>query len=251
MLEALRPASASEWDVWLVDVAVGRAIKTDLQESPYIPGYYWFPDRLIVAGWTELQEWDLTRSVRRVLPAKASYAGPLSTDGRYLAGRMLEGPEDPETWLAPLTVAVYDLATETERLYRHVGNYRVPHRGGGVPVSVPMRWGDDGRSLYVQQWEDAPYTDSQSYWAVLDLETGDLRPAEETLPGDPWSYGSGPQTVTSSTGWSFRQADWGPVTLTSPDGREVTHGEGLPLAWMEDGRLLLVRWPDYDYRRDP
>lgn len=125
MLEALRPASASEWDVWLVDVAVGRAIKTDLQESPYIPGYYWFPDRLIVAGWTELQEWDLTRSVRRVLPAKAS------------------------------------------------------------------------------------------------------------------------------TGWSFRQADWGPVTLTSPDGREVTHGEGLPLAWMEDGRLLLVRWPDYDYRRDP
>lgn len=250
-MEALRPSSADEWDVWLVDTAAGRAMKTDLEASPYIPGYYWFPDRLIVAAWEKLQEWDLNRHTLRVLPARASYAGPLSPDGRYLAGRILEGPEDPETWLAPLTVAVYDLATETERLYPRVGNFRVPHRGGGVPISVPMRWADDGRSLYVLQWvEDAPFTESKPYWAVLDLETGVLTAAED-FAADPFTYPPyEPQRVSSASGWAFTRTYWGEITLTTPGGETVTHGEGLPLAWMPDGRLLLVRWPDHAYRRD-
>jgi len=254
VMEALRPDSPYEMDVWLIDTATGEALKTDLLESPYIDGYHWFPDRLVVAGWEKLQEWDLTRHALRVLPARASYAGPLSPDGRYLAGRILHGDEDPETWLAPLTVAVYDLATETERLYPEVGNWRVPHRGGGVPVNVPMRWADDGQSLYVLQWaEDAPYTDSKWHWAVLDLETGIMTPArEDELPGDPFLYpASEPRPVEGASGWAFTRADWGTVTLFDPGGKAASCGEGLPLAWMADGRLLLVRWPDYAHRRDP
>lgn len=251
VLEATQPDSTSGTDVWLVETATGEAMKTDLQESPYSPGYIWFPDRLVVAGWTELQEWDLTRHERRVLPAEASYAGPLSPDGRYLAGRVLHmDREDPETWLAPLTVAVYDLATHTERLYPEVGNFWVPHRGGGVPVSVPMRWPDGGRSLYVLQHYPGPTpADSETYWAVLDLETGVLTPAED-YSADPFDYERAePHPVSNASGWAFLSAGWGAVILISPGGQEVAGGDGLPLAWMPDGRLLLVRWPDYPYLR--
>jgi len=250
LLEATRPTSRDDVDVWLIDTATVRARKTDLDESPYGPGYIWFADRLVVAGWDELQEWDLTRHERRLL-SEASYAGPLSPDGRYLAGRVLHlNRTDPNTWLAPLTVAVYDLATNTERLFPEVGNFRNPHRGGDIPIHVPMRWGDDGRSLYVLQYaEDSTPDNPRTYWAVLDLDTGVLTPADN-VPDEPLRE---PQPVTSPSGWAFRPAQWGgrgEVNLVSPQGLEVAYGEGRPLAWLPDDRLLLVRWAD-GYPRIP
>lgn len=247
LFSALQGDSAYKEDLYLLDTESGALRKTTL-----IPSWegivLWVDQKLVLPIGRKVQVWDLTSHQLAEYPSAADHLTALSGDGRFLAGFTLDyGREDAETALAPATIVLHDLQTHTEKVFANVASAQVPHKS--APPRMPMVFSSENQALYFQEQVKGPTPEQRVMprWMKLDLQTGTVSPAGQA----PDSERPQPAGLRGPTGWESLTSEWGPVLLRSPQGVEQRFGSGLALGWRPDGRLLLIRWPNFEHRRFP
>lgn len=248
LVSALEGDSGYAAGYYLLDTTTATLQKTPLAAHGGYRGGFWLGDRLIWPVVRQVQVYDLNQRAMSEYPSAADHLTSLSADGRLLAGFTLDYQrEDPETWLAPATLVVHDLQTHTERVYEDAASVGVPHKS--APPFLSMRFSDDHTALYFQEYVKGSTPEQRIVprWMKLDLQSGAVSPADRVPEPAPES----PTPAKGSTGWSYVTNEWGPVLLRSPEGQEQSFGSGLVLGWQPDGKLLLVRWPNFELRRHP
>jgi hypothetical protein len=240
LVTALRGDSNNAADTYLLDTETAT-----LRMTPLLQGTsYWLADRLVMAVSRKVQVYDLSSHQVAEYPTAMNDPTVLSPDGRYLTGFSLDYErEDPETSLAPATIVIHDLQAHTERTFADIASVRVPHKE--VPPSLPMDFSPDSTTLYYREQVKGTATGQgqATRWMQLDLRTGKTGPASAREM--PQRY----EPVKGPTGWQYVSAGWGPIQLLTPEGDGKSFGSGLVLGWRPDGRLLVIRWPNFERRR--
>lgn len=226
--------------IWLIDLASGNRRRLPLESTIFSGPPIWYGDYLVLPNFTHIQYWDLQKGELQVKESAAATWNAVSSDGRYLAGFRSGGSTGD--WIAPATVVIHDLKTRTEQAISGVANSRIH----SCWIELFMAWDKDGQALFV---EDHP-TSKTTRVLRIDRATGAVseETAEKALPRP--SYDE-PHLKPSPAGWQVLNRGWGPLMVISPEGKSLQFGDGYPVGWLPDGRLLLLRWPNVKYRVSP
>lgn len=157
--------------------------------------------------------------------SQANYFGPLSPDGRYLAGHTGGEPgRSTGAWIPPAqpeVLVIHDLMTGKEVVVPWEG-YARPH--------MPLYWLPGGELIQVVSMSDSPEDRDATVYQV-DPQTGARTPFTKDW-AEPYSkFGR----------WS--------AILTDTSGKQHDFADGMPIGWLSDGRALVVRWENFRHRR--
>lgn len=233
---------AGEWEdrIWVLDTVTGKAAETPFRADYWGQRVFWVSGKAVYGAPDRMQVWDLAAGRGEVYPSQARHWGPVSPDGRLIAGYAWDWErEDPEL-RAPASLVLLDLQSGKEEIFPDVVKVRIPH--SEAPVRLPMRWQSGGKGLILGEHTGYDQEKAVTTWRYFRLEiaTGDVAPytAAETpveVRYQTWTAGPGPWEI-------YQRSNWDEVRLRGPGGAEKTFGYGLPLGWGPDGRLLVIRW---------
>jgi len=222
--------------VWLVDLSTGRVQLSPLLTESILSGEQVYPgpssfvgDRLVVpfTPWPEtvVQVYHLADGRVDRYGSSIDHFGPPSPDGRTLPGLAF----DYDT--GELHVGFLDVATGKEVTYPGLipANRAGEHRWAGRVLQL---WLPDGRLAVNLRTGGATYAIEPVTGASEQIRD----PAELHMRPD-WHHGPG-NWAYQIEGRLYRR-----VILRDPNGeRSVLNGEGLPVGWTPEGRILLIRW---------
>lgn len=245
VLAGVDPDQIYSSTAWLYETSTGKRWKTQIPTHHSLPHLLWSEGRLVAPGAGTVIARDLATGQESSHESKAWLWGPPSPDGRYFVGVDIHyGRGDQTSMIAPVTVAIHEVATHQERVLPDA--LRTFVKNSDSEPYYPIHWSGDGsRVLLPNAISRTPLSQG---WVAIDPATGAMTEAKGTgtmVQPEPPAWVAGP------TGWKYRQGSWGPITVQSPDGTEHHRGDGLGIGWKKDGSLLIIRWPDFPFRRVP
>lgn len=224
--------------VWLTELSTGERQLLPVKADEITGPFTWVEDQLLIPHGSTMQYWDL--SARKAVPRSSAgfFWGPLSPDGRYLAGFSVS---QIEKQVEPATVVIYDLKTGTEQSYPSIAGSLVR----SCWIELSMAWDTSGNFLLIED-----YVTIKAKGVVhLDRRTGEVsRKNQTTIPEPDYDR---PRLGPSPNGWQVLNRGWGPLEGNSPSGERFKWGEGYPVGWMPDGTLVVVRWQNAEHRVKP
>lgn len=238
LVETASPTQQCASQVWEVDTTSGKR-----HVLPFEAGYFqdvsvWYEGTWYATSGHFINTWETSTGRHERRESAGWIWEGVSPDGRFLSGATYKVGSAPLGGLASMTVVVLDLKTGQEKTYPDVA-YGVPHAHW---IDFRLRWTPDGKGLLLGHHRQPKVVETR----LLDLQTGQVAPSTEQMPKP-----EDPVFISNPNGWQYERVPglWGPVNLTSPEGKAYAWGEALPVGWMPDGRLLLIRWENYKHRR--
>lgn len=226
---------------WIVQKGTGSIRPTSFIKGPEEVGMAWANDRLYLLGAMRLFIWDLSAQKGETLsvPAMAWPFEPMR--GRNVVGYSVPLASDA-SGVAAATVVLVDVEARTWRMLPDIVRLVLP--GKEQYPLLRSGWSADGRSLIMGDFASRNATPT---FLALDVETAKVAPHPGPIPTPP----EAPDRLSGPTGWSYTRMPWGKVEVAAPGGGTRSWGTGLPVGWRPDGQLLVIRWPDEQYRVGP
>ncbi len=234
-------------DLWIMNHRSGDLLRIHLA---FIPKLAFWTERGLVLP-TPNQVFTFHRETGRTEghPSQGVFWNAISPDNRYLAGFNYDDRKVDQAGLAPVTIVLHDLAAGEERLFPGVTKIVVPR--SHAPLTLPMSFTADGLGLDIHEPLSSDRTTQGTYperLVRLDLRTDELSEPGPLLYGEPTSdWHPDPQDQFAYS----RSPGWDQVLIRTPAGETKHYGTGLVIGWRQDGRLLVLRWANLEYRRGP
>ncbi|HWI61657.1 MAG TPA: hypothetical protein VNT75_07465, partial [Symbiobacteriaceae bacterium] len=241
LLWTTAPADVLHKQVWLVEVATGRLQLLPFQASTFEGGVFWTKNRLFLPGRLRLLAWDFEKGQGVELSVAAIEWLDPSPDGKYLAG--YTAPSWGENGVTRATVVLVDTTALTWRKFPNVVSAHIT--GKEQYSRVFEGWSADSKTLVL---DDRTNKGTTGGFVAIDAASGKVSAHPGPMPP---SAPRPPKPVAGPNGWSFGDREWGTMVVYDPAGKERELGSGLALGWRPDGRLLLIRWSDEQYRNMP